>query len=275
MEYIIYCDESISNGRYFSDFYGGSLVRSKDLEFVLGELKEVMKKNNLMAEVKWTKVTQQYLEKYFSVMDTFFALIKKDLIKTRIMFRQAAQIPIINSKQRVNSYHLLYYQFIKHAFGLPFSNNSDNPISLRIHFDKLPDKYIKNELFINYIYGLQSLPSFEKANIRIKRSNIVEIDSSKHLLLQCTDIVLGAMAFRLNDLHKEKPTGKYHRGKRTIAKELLYKHIRSHICDMFPNFNIGITTKNGWTEKRWEHPYRHWKFTPKEFEIDDSKYKKK
>ena len=162
MEYIIYCDESISNGRYFSDFYGGSLVRSKDLEFVLGELKEVMKKNNLMAEVKWTKVTQQYLEKYFSVMDTFFALIKKDLIKTRIMFRQAAQIPIINSKQRVNSYHLLYYQFIKHAFGLPFSNNSDNPISLRIHFDKLPDKYIKNELFINYIYGLQSLPSLKR-----------------------------------------------------------------------------------------------------------------
>jgi len=274
MEYIIYCDESVSKGRYFSDFYGGSLVRSQDLRLVQSELQEVMKRNNLTAEIKWTKVTHQYLEKYISVMDAFFTLVKKDLIKTRIMFRQTAQIPIINPKQKENSYHLLYYQFIKHAFGLSYSNKSDNPIDLRIHFDKLPDKAIKNELFINYIYALQSLPSFEKANLCIRRNNIVEIDSSKHILLQCTDIVLGAMAFRLNDLHREKPEGKYHRGKRTIAKESLYKHIRNHICDMFPNFNIGISTKDGWTDKRWKHSYRHWKFTPKEFEIDESKFKK-
>jgi hypothetical protein len=142
-----------------------------------------MKENNLFAEIKWTKVTQQYLDKYCSMMDVFFRLIKKDLIKTRIMFRQTAQKPIITPDQKESSYHRLYYQFIKHAFGLTYSNRGDGPVSLRIHFDKLPDKAIKNELFINYIYGLQSLPLFEKANIQIKRSNIVEIDSSKHILL--------------------------------------------------------------------------------------------
>ena len=31
MEYIIYSDESISRGEYFSDFFGGVLVRSRDI----------------------------------------------------------------------------------------------------------------------------------------------------------------------------------------------------------------------------------------------------
>ncbi len=42
-------------------------------------------------------------------------------------------------------------------------------------------------------------------------------------------IVLGAMAFRLNNGHKEKPVGQNRRGKRTIAKEKLYKFIYSRI----------------------------------------------
>ena len=39
--------------------------------------------------------------------------------------------------------------------------------------------------------------------------------------MQCLDIVLGAMAFRLNDMHKEKRPDTNRRGKRTIAKEKL------------------------------------------------------
>ncbi len=30
MQYIIYCDESVKRGDYFSNFYGGALVRSND-----------------------------------------------------------------------------------------------------------------------------------------------------------------------------------------------------------------------------------------------------
>ena len=37
------------------------------------------------------------------------------------------------------------------------------------------------------------------------------------------------MAFRLNDKHKIKPPGQRTRGKRTIAKERLYKHISQRI----------------------------------------------
>jgi len=59
----------------------------------------------------------------------------------------------------------------------------------------------------------------------IPEDQIAEVKSHNHVLLQCVDIVLGAIQFRLNDLHKVTPEGKWRRGKRTIAKEKLYKMI--------------------------------------------------
>jgi hypothetical protein len=53
------------------------------------------------------------------------------------------------------------------------------------------------------------------------------------------------------------------RGKRTIAKERLYKHINKKICEIRPRFNVGITTGlDGDTRNKLLHPYRHWLFIP-------------
>ena len=189
------------------------------------------------------------------------------------MFRQSAIVPSNLTKEQYESgFHLLYYQFIKHAFGLRYSNN-DNDVYLRLYFDKLPDTKLKNELFLNHIYALQSLPTFQNANLKIRRDDIVEVNSHDHVILQCMDIILGSMAFRLNDRHKEKPEGAKQRGKKTIAKEKLYKHIFRNIHAIYPNFNIGATTSKFPREKIWLLPYRHWKFTPKEFTVDESRYK--
>ncbi len=66
---------------------------------------------------------------------------------------------------------------------------------------------------------------------------------------------LGAMAFRLNDKHLVKPPGQVRRGKRTIAKEKLYKHILGRIRQLYPNFNIGESTgMQGDRANRWRTP---------------------
>ena len=90
------------------------------------------------------------------------------------------------------------------------------------------------------------------------------------------DIILGAMNFRLNDLHKVKVEGTNKRGKTTIAKEKLYKTILSHIKEIHPYFNIGIsTTLNGDYRNLWYDPYRHWRFQTKGSNLDKSLTKKK
>ena len=93
-----------------------------------------------------------------------------------------------------------------------------------------------------------------------------------HNILQCLDVVLGAMSFKLNQKHKRKPNDSYKRGKRTIAKENLYRHIYQLINSLCPKFNIGVST--GLREGRlsaWKMPYRHWEFKPKNFVFNPQK----
>ena len=63
-EYLIYCDESVEKGAYYSDFYGGVLVASEDLYKVQQALEKSKSDLNFHSEVKWVKVTENYLEKY-------------------------------------------------------------------------------------------------------------------------------------------------------------------------------------------------------------------
>ena len=115
MEYIIYCDESVTDGKYYSDFFGGVLVRSGD-------------------------------------------------------------------------------------------------------FDEIPYPLDQRDAFKAHILSLQKFWQFRKARLKIRLDDIAEINSKKHTIQQCMDIVLGAMAFVLNKKHLETAPGTNERGKRTIAK---------------------------------------------------------
>lgn len=276
-EYVIYCDESDSSGKYYSDFYGGVLVQSRDLDLVRSAISEKKQSLNLHGEVKWQKVTGNYLDKYSELIDLYFDLAREGRLKTRVMFTQNCHVPLgLEQYHFEHKYFLLYYQFIKHAFGLRYSNTSEKPINVRLYFDKLPDTKEKCELFKDHVYGLNRYREFQKSRIRIPRDQIAEVCSHDHDILQCLDIVLGAIQFRLNDKHKEKPAGQHRRGKRTIAKERLYKHINGRIRELYPNFNIGVSTGvSGSRANRWVHPYRHWLFVPADKKLDLGKTKGK
>lgn len=79
--------------------------------------------------------------------------------------------------------------------------------------------------------------------------------------MQSLDIVLGAMAFRLNERHLVKPVGSRTRGKKTIVRHNLYKHIISQIRKVngVKAFDPKVST-GGLEQKVWVMPYRHWKF---------------
>ena len=265
---IIYFDESDSSGKYFSNFYGGALVESQHLEEVIVRLQECKLEQNLLGEVKWQKITEQYLSKYLAFVDVTFALMREGKLKMRVMFTQNYRsLKRPTHQQQVDAYFKLYYQFVKHAFGLPFAGSKHGPTTIRINFDHLPDTGAKNTAFKGYVLGLNKFAAFRQANIAIAHDQIAEIDSKEHVVLQALDVVLGAMQFRLNDKHKEKPEGATRRGKRTIAKEKVYKRIHKQISALYPNksFNIGISTgKPEGLQQLWTHPYAHWLFIPKE-----------
>lgn len=210
-------------------------------------------------------------------MGVFFDLVSENKIKIRIMFTSNKnKVARLSSDHKRNEYFLLYYQFFKHAFGLSFCNRSGDITRLRINFDYLPDTTEKRNQFKDYVYRLQNQPEFQKSRIVFEKGHIAEVDSKKHLILQCLDVALGATAFRLNHKHKVIPRGKSRIGKKTIAKEKLYKFINKKICATRDNFNIGITTGlDGSLENLWMQPYRHWLFKPRNSVIDENQTKRK
>lgn len=91
MEYLIYCDESVSVGEFYSNFYGGVLVKNKDFDKVNKALEDKKAGLNLFGEIKWTKVTAPYLDKYKQMMDLFFQFVGQHKLKMRVMFHGRAR----------------------------------------------------------------------------------------------------------------------------------------------------------------------------------------
>lgn len=276
-EFIIYTDESDRGGKYFANFYGGALIRSAHLKEVNRLLAEAAASAGLGAEIKWQKVTGGYVDRYEKVMDAFFRFVAEDHIKVRVMFTHNRFVPTgLSQHHREHAYHLLYYQFIKHAFGLQFANPGGKPVRLRVYLDKLPDKNEKNAAFKNFLAALERSREFRRGNIVVPEDQIAEVRSHDHIVLQCLDVVLGAMQFRLNDKHLETAPAGGSPGSKTVAKTRLYRYVCAKIREIHPNFNVGITTEtSGTPSNRWRHPYRHWRFVPREWRYDASKVKPK
>ena len=226
------------------------------------------KELNLFGEVKWGKITELYLEKYIELVRCFFTEVSAGNLKLRIMFRQNAHVPkSLSAQHDQDQYFLLYYQFIKNAFGFEClrSDPSSNPVRIRIYVDQIGDTYERIDRFRGFIHALPRSKRFSYARFEIPFNEISEVRSHEHVLMQCLDIVLGSMTFRLNDKHKEKLPGTRIRGKRTKAKEKVYKAILQEIRKIHKNFNVGISTGvMNTAEGRWTTSYAHWNFKAKE-----------
>lgn len=180
------------------------------------------------------------------MMDLFFSFIKENKLKVRIMFRETAQTPSNLSPDQVhNRYSLLYYQFVKNAFGLIYHDAPDKaPVYLRLYFDEIPYPLDQRDAFKAHILSLQRHSRFRKAHIKIRIEDVVKIDSGKHSIQQCMDIVLGSISFMLNKKNEVIPEGSTERGHRTVAKEKLFHHILLLIqeSDGIDFFDISKTT---------------------------------
>lgn len=196
----------------------------------------------------------------------FFDYVRSGDIHIRIMFRKKAnQRTVGDGTSKDDRYFKLYYQFLKHAFG--FRTPASHTDEYYVHFllDELPDHSAEADRFKDYLCDLPQTADMQGTGMKIRKRDIGEVKSHDHVVLQCTDIVLGAMFFRLNRLHEVKPEGARTRGKRTIAKEKLYKTIQQEIAKIHPRFNIGVSTgAHGLEYPHWDSPYEHWEFKSQE-----------
>lgn len=266
-EFILIADESIQKGPLYSSFFGGLLIPSDRVEPVSSALAEEKLRLNLRNEVKWKKTSLNYLEKYIQLVSFFFNFVRSGDVKVRIMFTPNHFLPRNLSRyHRENKYTLLYYQFIKHAFDFRYCDLGPGQIALQIRLDDLPGTPQQKRVFKQFLYALNvSSNAFfppTGARFHIPEGGIGEINSQDSDLLQCLDVILGAMQFRLNQRYKATNQVTGVRARKTSAKDVLSTHIVGLVQDIVPGFRPEVST---WAspELRWKHPFRHWSFKPR------------
>lgn len=270
----IWLDESDRHGEFYSNFYGGILVPSRYYPEVLARMRMVVEELGITDEIKWQKVNEYHYDKYVRLIDELFDLAKEGKLKIRIFFRHNQYAPSrLTQEERKADYPMLYYQFIKYAFGLPYADKGELD-SLTLYLDEIPLRQSERDEFISHIRGLAKDPVLNKIGLSIAEDGIIEVDSKRHLPLQFMDVVLGAICFKLNEKDKLKSEGENKVGKRTLLKLKLYKHINARIRDIYPNFNIGITTPIRVPSDSWRQVYRHWSFIPKYHTRDTTRTKR-
>ncbi len=270
----IWFDESDRHGEFYSNFYGGILIPSHYLREVMERMRTIVDEVGINDEIKWQKVNIYHFEKYVKLVDGLFDLAKEEKLKIRIFFRHNQYSALrLTTEEKKADYQMLYYQFIKYAFGLPYANN-DSIQSLTLYLDEIPLRRIERDDFISHLRSLSKDPVLKGKGLTIAEDGIVEVNSKNHLPLQFMDVILGAMCFKLNEKDKLKQEGKNKIGQRTLLKLKLYKHINSRIREIYPNFNIGVTTPIRVPSDTGTQVYRHWSFIPKYHTRDTSRTKR-
>lgn len=252
--YIIIADESTKNGKEYSYFYGGALVLEKDYEFLSSALNKI-KETTGLGELKRTKITEKNYKDYIKVLRLFFALVSTGDIKVRVMFSPNEELLKLPKRENL-TYTKFYYAFIFNAFSIFYAKKD---IRLRLIFDDLPETKEQCENFKNCIVSKVKVNDRADANkVYIDKQQIEEVDSKKHIILQCIDVIVGVFDHFLNT-----PPSELMSTKRAKARSLIFKFVLLQISTLHKNFIINKTTQPIYSHKGWNDKYKHFVYRQK------------
>lgn len=266
--YVAYADEAWTNDDSLRHkrFYGGAILRERDVTYVNSVLNATKNDCGLVGEVKWTKTKAPNHDRVIRLLNHFFDLIDQDLIRLRWMWSdelfQGTSHPPDNLEGL--GYFVRYYYFLVFSFGLPYHDLAQT-VEIRFFLDDLPHNAEKCAKFKRFLMTCHTASRFQnQSTFRIV--DVGEVSSREHVVLQCVDVIIGAIGFRLNKYHKKlQPNGKRAAG--TVAKEKVYKAIfeRLRAIDQKhrnkASFSVGINTStDGDYANRWRHRVRQWSF---------------
>ncbi len=260
--YIVYADEAWTHDarHRFWRFYGGALLRASDREQITQSLLDLKTSLGLQGEMKWSKVRPFNWERIASLIEHFLKFVNQGDIKLRYMWLDQ----LFQDPTSQNEYYRLYYFFLVFAFGLPH-HDEEETIKILFYPDTLPDQPEERRKFSDFLQNCHKSDRFRNRK-KFQIMDVVAVDSKHHIILQCVDLIIGSIGFRLNGLHKvTQENGR--RAESTKVKEKLYKHIYTHLRPIAmkqqdlktwsPGVNTSINNDYG---NLWRHNFRQWDF---------------
>jgi hypothetical protein len=278
MKYQIFADEAWTHGgnplRRYWCFLGGVFGLQPDLDRFDSELRKIIRHHGIQSEVKWSNLRANNLACFKDLADCLFHNLANDNLKYRQTFLDRRNVWIPSRGEiplsDLEVQYRIYYQFLKHAFGLRhLPNPSGSPVKIQVNLDDHSSKTEKARL----VQFAEQLPAhLDRADLDI---SVGYLNSSKNTLLQVSDLVMAAAGSHGNKMQQKRVPGK--RG--MTPKQRLRDELCAHVYNGFRKldalkrstkaFNWFETTgHDGDRANRFHHALRIWKFVPRNHIID-------
>jgi len=209
-DYVFIADEAgISDDRF--TVVGGILMHRSTLANAYATLQEYRKRHNMKAELKWSRVSNQKINEYKTLVDYFFALNNSNKVHFHSVVFDSHQW----NHKRYNGgdgdvgLSKLYYQLLLHKFVKLYGNRGTLYIRLDHRHSQTPLEDIRRMLnaAVARDHGISTSP--------VKQ--LVPYDSKHCDLLQMNDVILGAVCAARNGKHLLEGT--------RLAKRALATHV--------------------------------------------------
>jgi hypothetical protein len=196
---VLYADEAWTHdeGLRHWRFYGGALLQASRDHEITSALNGKKTDLGLEGELAWTNVRPFNWERVAQVMYLFLEYVDARAVKLRYLWiDQQFQNPNrLTEYHKEYGYYILYYFFVVYGFGLPWHGRPDT-ISIQFRPDRLPDEPEKRRSFETFLLTCHNNSPFRNSSA-FKIANVGSVDSKKHVILQCVDVVIGSMGWRL------------------------------------------------------------------------------
>ncbi len=194
----IYCDESchIENDHKSFMFLGSVSSAYNQVRLHTENIKNLKKKHNFYAEIKWSYVSSSKIRFYIDLVDYFFA--------TDLKFRA---VGINKSTIKNDAFNKTYDEFYYTMYYYLLNHNINTLYNYNVYLD------IKDTLSARKVNKLKDILNTKFGVFR----NVQNIHSYESLLMQLADFLMGAISYLHNDDKKQN-----------IAKMQIIDKIKNH-----------------------------------------------
>jgi hypothetical protein len=182
----------------------------------------------------------------------------------RSFVHQEAYAANPNDLYSLDVQYKLYYQFIKHHFGIKEMPSFPEGIKILLHLDDHSSQKHKSKLE-EFVKDLTRI--LGRSDIQF---SISYVNSGSNDRIQACDLLMGAAGSHGNKMHDIRIDGRRGMtGKQKVRHDLckhVYNHLRNLSCSERNTkaFNWFEST-GGSSQERFTHKVRIWKFVPKKY----------
>ena len=189
----IYCDES----RQSADRYmviGGIVTLREDEPRFAEAMALYRDSQNMHAELKWTKVSDQKFNEYRALMDLFFSVNRLFHFRAIVVDTQEMDHRRYNRGDVELGFYKLMYQFLLHSFGAQL-RPADRCI---VYLDQRTTSHYKLSTLCAILNnGLRKKYGLGYGPVR----TIEPVESKQKDLIQIADVLMGAIGYEMNNAH--------------------------------------------------------------------------